>query len=140
MKRYVREAGTASVQALLRRAPRAMARLSEVEVASAVCRRCREGLLSPVEREQILAALGADVPSFVVVELSPEVVVRARQLLAEHPLRSADAIQLASALVLAGASGEPVTFVAFDTALRRAASQEGLRIAGTAASGRSANG
>lgn len=138
MKRYVREAGTASVQTLLRRAPRAMARLSEVEVASAVCRRCREGLLSAVEREEILAALREDLASFVVVELSGEVVDRARRLLATHPLRSADAIQLASALVLADATGEPVTFVAFDAALRRAASAEGLRLAGTAASGRSA--
>ena len=133
----MREAGSASVQALLRRSPRAVARISEVEVASAVCRRCRKGF-SPVEREEILAALGLDIPSFVVVELSPEVVVRARQLLAEHPLRAADAVQLASALVLADASGEPVTFVAFDVALRRAAAEEGLRLAGTAASGRSA--
>lgn len=139
MKRYVREAGTASVQALLRRAPRAMARLSEVEVASAICRRCREGLLSTVEREELLAALGEDLASFVVVELSTEVVGRARRLLTTHSLRSADSIQLASALVLGDATGEPVTFVAFDAALRHAAAAEGLRLAGTAASGRTAS-
>ena len=115
-----------------------MARLSEVEVASAVCRRSREGLLSAVEREGILAALRSDIEAFVVVELSPEVVVRARQLLKEYPLRSVDAIQLASALVLAEASGEPVTFVAFDVALRQAAAGEGLRLAGTAPAGVSA--
>jgi predicted nucleic acid-binding protein len=139
VKRYVREAGTASVQALLRRAPRAAARLSEVEVASAVCRRSREGLLSPVEREELLVAVREDLASFVVVELSPEVVARARRLLTVHPLRSADAIQLASALVLADASGEPVTFVAFDAALCRAATSEGLRLAGTTVSGRKAS-
>ncbi len=137
VKRYVREAGTASIQALLRRTPRAMARLGEVEVASAVCRRSREGLLSSVEREEILAALREDLATFVVVELSPEVVDRSRRLLTTHPLRSGDSIQLASALVLADATGEQVAFVAFDAALRRAASAEGLWLAGTAASGRS---
>jgi hypothetical protein len=62
------------------------------------------------------------------VELSRGVVLRARALLLRHPLRSGDAIQLASALFLQEALGEPVRFAAYDQRLLTAAAAEGLTV------------
>ncbi len=108
--------------------PAATARLSAVEVASAVARRCREGAFSPAERDRALAALEADFPALRVVELSTPVVIEARALLVRRPLRAADAIQLASALLLRRELGEPVTFAAYDDRLKAAAKAEGLNV------------
>ncbi len=54
--------------------------------------------------------------------------VEARALLVRHPLRAADAIQLASALLLRRELNEPVTFAAYDDRLKAAARAEGLTV------------
>ena len=64
-----------------------------------------------------------------VVELNPAVLSLARALLLRHPLRSGDALQLASCLELQERLREPVQLVAFDQRLNDAASREGLRLA-----------
>jgi predicted nucleic acid-binding protein len=53
---------------------------------------------------------------------------RVHDLLARHPLRAADAIQLASALMLSTRSGRAVDFVVYDHRLADAAAAEGLRV------------
>ena len=60
VKRYVREQGSASVRRLLASDAPATARLSEVEVASALIRRSREGAFPLTERDRALAALEPD--------------------------------------------------------------------------------
>ena len=106
----------------------ATARLSAVEVASALARRCREGAFPVAERDRALAALEEDLSALRVVELSTPVVAEARALLVRHPLRAGDAIQLASALLLRRELAEPVTFVAYDDRLKSAAGAEGLTV------------
>ena len=51
-KRYVREIGSQSVRRLLAAGVAATSRLSEVEVASAIARRAREGVLSAEQRDR----------------------------------------------------------------------------------------
>jgi predicted nucleic acid-binding protein len=106
----------------------ATARLSAVEVASALARRCREGAFSVAERDRALTALEDDLSALRVVELSRPVVAEARVLLVRHPLRADDAIQLASALLLRRELAEPVTFAAYDDRLKSAARAEGLTV------------
>jgi hypothetical protein len=65
-------------------------------------RRCREGSFSPAERDRALAALRRDFLVLRLVELVPAVVELARALLARHPLRAGDALQLGSWLFLRG--------------------------------------
>jgi hypothetical protein len=60
------------------------------------------------------------------VELGAEILSSARGLIQRHGLRAFDAIHLASALGLQAAANEPVTFVAADQRLLRAASGERL--------------
>ena len=106
----------------------ATARLSAVEVASALARRCREGAFPATERDRALAALEDDLSALRVVELSTSVVDEARVLLVRHLLRAGDAIQLASALLLRRELAEPVTFAAYDDRLKFAARVEGLTV------------
>lgn len=128
-KRYVREKGSAKVRRLLSSDVPATSRLSAVEIASALMRRSREGALSGKNRDRALTVLDGDLSAMVVVELSPEIVTRARALLKRHPLRAGDAIQLASCLQLQeGLADEPVRFVAFDARLIAAARAEDVRV------------
>jgi uncharacterized protein len=124
-KRYVEEHYSDQVRRLLGGAFLSTCRLTEVEVTSALVRRAREGSLSDRDRDRGLAALRTDLARLTVVELVPEVTALAGELLRRHPLRGADAVQLASSLFLRRRVGE-VEFVAFDERLNRAAEREGL--------------
>ncbi len=127
VKRYVRESESAAVRRALARGDVVISRLSEGEVASALARLTREGHIQTRQRDRALAALLADVAAWHVVECSPAVVTLARTLLTRHPLRSGDAIQLASALRFRQMVLEPLSaFVAYDARLLEAAAQEGL--------------
>ena len=123
-KRYVREAGSIKVRRLLSSDAAATSRLSPVEIASALIRRSREGVLSEAKRESALVMLTEDLTAMLVVELTPEVVTRAQALLQRHALRAGDAIQLASCLHLRDELEESISLVAFDDRLTAAARQE----------------
>lgn len=131
VKRYVHETGTAAVRRILAGGVSATSRLSEVEVASALIRGCREGALSVEERDRALGALSANIVSMYVVELTPELSARATGLLLRHSLRSGDAIQLASCLHLRQHAGTEVGFLVFDTRLAEAARREGVAVLGS---------
>jgi predicted nucleic acid-binding protein len=137
VKRYVREAGSVRVRRLLASAIVATSRLSEVEVASGIIRRAREGAFTSAHRDRALAALQRDMPAFAIVELIPEVTADARALLLRHPLRASDAIQLASCVYLQRQLNRPVPFVAFDQRLVDAAGAEGVAVVATSSSRRS---
>lgn len=126
MKRYVKEAGSDRVFDWMADSLLATSRLSEVEVASALVRRCREGYLPAPDRDRLLAALPSDFAVMAVVELTPEITARCFALLARHRLRPGDSVQLASTLSLQEQVGSPVEFVAFDGRLLEAARAEGL--------------
>ncbi|MEO8092931.1 MAG: hypothetical protein ABI726_09525 [bacterium] len=64
------------------------------------------------------------------VELQPSEAIRAaaERLLAVHPLRAADALQLAAANAWRGGFGRRPPFVCFDQRLRDAAAREGFEV------------
>lgn len=128
VKRYVREQGSVKVRRLVVSDVPATSRLSEVEIASALVRRAREGAFSAAKRDRALAAAANDFPAILVVELTPDITARARTLLQRHNLRTGDAIQLASCLYLQEEFGEKVPLVAFDRRLTGAARREGLTV------------
>ena len=128
MKRYVREPGAVAVRRWLKAAPGAASRLSEVEVASALVRRAREGAFTAEERDRALASLADDFAALIMVEFTPEVTAGARALLLRHRLRAADAVQLASCVYLQREMNQPLPFVAFDVRLAEAARHEGLTV------------
>ena len=103
-------------------------RLSEVEVASALSRRRREGACTASEHDLALQELGSDLSGMSVIEIASGVAARAREIVSRHPLRAGDAIHLASCLLLQNTTGQTVDLVAFDRKLRAAAELEGLAV------------
>ena len=101
---------------------------TRVECLSAVSRRRREGALNAgaeVKAKAILSALSAEWS-----EIQPSELVRhrAERLLAIHPLRSADAFQLAAALIWAQENPQDLEFVCLDQNLLAAAHNEGFTV------------
>ena len=121
-----------SVRRLLKADPAAASRLSEVEVASALVRRAREGAFEAAERDRALASLANDFAALIIVELTSEIATDARALLLRHRLRAGDAVQLASCLYLQREMNQPLpfvlSFVASDDRLTEAARHEGLTV------------
>jgi len=103
---------------------------SPLECASAIARREREAALSPPEAVQAEERLRLFFEAS--QEILPSTAVRnlARRLLRVHPLRAADALQLAAAVL--GAEHAPATldFVSLDARLSDAARREGFRVIG----------
>lgn len=101
---------------------------TRVECFSALSRRRREGALSSdaeLKAKVILSALSTEWS-----EVQPSEVVRQRaeRLLAIHPLRSADAFQLAAALIWAQENPQGHEIVCLDQNLREAAHKEGFTV------------
>lgn len=125
----VAERETERVRGLLREDPHIATWVwTSVEIASAIERRTRQGKL---DRGQRRAALGAfaDLAS-TWDEVTDVLAVRRRALplLARHPLRAADAAQLAAALLLAPEPGPATSFVCLHERLAEAAEREGLLV------------
>ncbi len=99
--------------------------LTPTEMTSALARREREGVLSHAEVAEIEQRAERLFASWAQVELSERVRRTARRLLHTHPLRGADALQLASAVEVATESGV-VEFMTLDQRLNDAAWREGL--------------
>jgi predicted nucleic acid-binding protein len=131
VKRYVRERQRTEVRRLMRVGEMAVSRLSEVEVISAFARVARETVMSHTQRDRAAAAFVADLDSWHVVEVTPEVTATARRLLMQHSLRSGDAVQLASALILQAGIGQALlAVVAYDQRVLDAARAEQLLTVG----------
>lgn len=102
--------------------------VARVECLSALSRRRREGVLSTdaeLKARAILSALSAEWSE---VQPSELVRQRAERLLAIHSLRSADAFQLAAALIWAQENPQGLEIVCLDQTLREAAHKEGFTV------------
>jgi len=133
-KRYVAEAGSNWVKSICNPDVHnviACSNLTEVEVSSAFCRRCREGHITTSERDGLIATLHHDCNAeYYLIEVTNNIRNRAIDLLKNYPLRGYDAMQLATALVanqILVSHGLPaLTFVCADNRLCNAANGEGL--------------
>jgi predicted nucleic acid-binding protein len=101
---------------------------SPVECASALYRRRREGQLASETLRGALQRLDALDTTAETMLPSDNVRLRAQRILATHPLRAADALQLAAALVWSDERPQGESFVCLDERLRQAARQEGFSI------------
>jgi predicted nucleic acid-binding protein len=135
-KRYVQEIGTAWVSALVSPTQGHVlltARITMVEVYSALARRKREGTVPATDCDVAAQAFASHCASeYDFVELSPDVIDVARDLLDRHALRAYDAVQLASALIanraLVAAQLKPLVFLSADDKLNGTAASEGLDV------------
>ncbi len=100
--------------------------LSRVEVISALCRRHRDGALDEGQFRKAKGLLNDVLESAYEVRSIEKVRNRASRLLEVHPLRAADACQLASALVATQEDPDRLPIVTFDQRLMNAAAKEGF--------------
>jgi predicted nucleic acid-binding protein len=128
VKRYVEEDHSETVRKLLSSGMVATSRLSEVEMVSALARRCREGAFPESERDRILQQIPHDFETFYVIEIVREVTKLTYSLLRKHRLRAGDALQLASCLYLSENLDHAIPIIGFDSRLTDAASVEGLDV------------
>jgi len=135
VKQYVDEAGSARLRNLV--ASESVVLLTShilvVEMISAFNRRLREGSVTSDDYARMKAAFDSDLQTrFQIVRFDNSIVVLARALLERHPLRTYDAVHLASALAMrrplvqAGHPGP--TFLCADHRLLDAAEAEGLMV------------
>lgn len=98
--RYVMERSSGNVEGILHdAASMGTSVLTVPEILSALCRRRREGALSPEAYEKAKEALMEDVADAFIVPLSPDVLKRASGLLEEtHEISTVDALHVGSAL------------------------------------------
>ena len=101
---------------------------SPVECQSALRRRRREEDLSAKGLDDALGRLERLAEDVDVVAPTARVRERAGRALAAHPLRAADALQLAAALVWSGDEPAGEGFVCLDDRLREAARHEGFEL------------
>jgi predicted nucleic acid-binding protein len=101
---------------------------SPAECCSGACRRDRESPLPKGSFDRAMTRLRAIVEDADVVAPTSDVRDAAMRLLARHPLPSADALQLAAALLWCEGKPDGETFVSIDDRLREAARREGFRI------------
>jgi len=98
---------------------------SPIECASAIARLHRDGQLTAREEARARALLTTLRASWFEVQPGDAVREQALRILRLHPLRAADALQLAAALEWAGSPPEG-TFVSFNERLGAAAHREGF--------------
>jgi predicted nucleic acid-binding protein len=129
IKRYVREKGSARVVSLLRRHDLLSSAISPVEVMSALYRRNRNGELSDEDFAATLSRVHGERTRWELVELGRTVLNRAEEIVQGIvPMRSLDAIHVASLVTFQAESGTRIPFVTGDDRQRQAAAQIGLDV------------
>ena len=127
VKRYVAEAGSPEVEALINEAQAiGTAVISRAEVAAALARAARSGLVTSEAATKALQAFNADWEHLVRLQLGEPLAARAAALAWEHGLRGYDAVHLASALAWSESLGETLAVATYDRELWRGARAGGL--------------
>lgn len=98
------------------------------ETHSALARKAREGRWTATERRRMREQCRRDLEYVCLIECTAEVRTLAEWLLWRHPLRAADAIHLASALMIGRELDVPVHLATADQRLAKAAVAERLRV------------
>lgn len=134
VKRYALETGSRWVAALTDPAAGNscfIASVTRVELASGLYLKVRTGHISALQAQQATSAFRSELRThFASARIGNAILNRAMRLVALHPLRAYDAIQLATALHLQrgrAVIGLPhLTFLSADRVLNQSAAAEGL--------------
>lgn len=129
VKLYIAERGSERLRTALAAGggPAATSFLTFAEIHATFARRNRERLLEEEEWDQLRQRFASDWAELLRVPIGDAVLAHVPALCSRHPLRGADALQLASALLLRQ-EGLEVTFSCSDHRLLEAAAGEGLAV------------
>jgi len=125
----VAEPSSAAVKSILSKDPSIVVWwATRTECVSAFMRQRREGGLNMQSERQARQLLGLLAATWSEVQPSDMLRATAERLLAAHPLRAADALQLAAALLWGQRQTANRELVTFDIRLREAGRREGFRV------------
>jgi uncharacterized protein len=129
VKRYIHEPGSEQVRRLLRQHELLSSTLTPVEIVSALGRRRRAGDLSANALAAVLRRMRSDSAGWELVEVNSAVLKCAQELLqGTTPLRTLDAIQVASWITFQTASAIRLPLVTADSRQRQVAVGAGLDV------------
>jgi uncharacterized protein len=135
-KRYIQESGSVWVRSIADPAASHLiylARITDVEVTSAIVRRQRGGHISSQDAAATLRQFRQDlVFGYRIIDVTPALLLTARMVAERQGLRAYDAVQLAAAVELnaqwIAAGTGTITLVSADQELNAAAIAEGLSV------------
>jgi predicted nucleic acid-binding protein len=128
VKLYIAEPGSERMREVAAESgPVAASHLAFAEIHATFARRRREGLLLATEFDELRHRFAGDWLELTQVPTGAEILALVPGLCERHPLRGADALHLASALLLRQ-EGLEITFACSDRHLLEAAASEGLAI------------
>jgi predicted nucleic acid-binding protein len=128
VKRYIVERGSRATAALTAGSGMiATSIVTRAEVAAALAKAVRVGLVSGDRARTAQRSFAGDWPDLVRVPVTEALVERAEALAWAHGLRGYDAVQLASAITWQEAVGTEILLATFDRQLWEAAPQAGVR-------------
>lgn len=129
LRRYLKRLGGEELSHELETAGRyGIAAITRVEVAAALTRLERGGVIHRGERRNAFELLEHDLPVMTEIFLTQDVVTRAYELVQKHGLRGYDGIQLAAADFWRVSLEEPVTIATFDADLWSAANSDNFLV------------
>ena len=132
VKRYYRERGSERLRGLLSGdEPRACSVLGVVEVVATLARKCKALEITREDFELKVAEIERDWRTFVQIELTLDMLDRAKQAAARLALRGSDAVHFAALQSLEqrlSHSGHRVVLVASDRELKEAAEASGIAV------------
>ncbi|HEY5543511.1 MAG TPA: type II toxin-antitoxin system VapC family toxin [Candidatus Binatia bacterium] len=129
VKRYVRERGSAQVGSLLRRHDCLSSAITPVEVLSALGGKKRSGDLSEQEFSTLMSRIQSERIRWELVEITGQVLSWAEEVIhGPLPLRTLDALHVASSMVFQAVSSIEIPFVTGDVRQRDAATHLGLDV------------
>ena len=112
VKRYVNERGRREVLQLLRRNDCVTSAMLPVELRSGLRLRVAEGSIDPSQLPAMLKHVTADRSYWTLIDVGTDVLAAAETLVAAYPIRTLDAIHVASAQLFAARVSMPgLTFV-----------------------------
>jgi predicted nucleic acid-binding protein len=123
----VNEPATAAAKSILAKDPYTVVWwATRTECLSALARQTREGGITTAGERQARQVLETLAKSWTEIQPTDRLRATAERLLAVHPLRAADAFQLAAALLWCRGQTSGMSIVCFDDRLRVAAHKEGF--------------
>jgi predicted nucleic acid-binding protein len=129
VKRYVTERGSRETGELSAKADVvATSLVSRAEVAAALAKAVRLGIVEPDNGRRAQRAFASQWPDIAKVPVTEALMSRAEALAWDFALRGYDAVQLASALTWQEAVGAEITLATFDRQLWEAGKMAGIRI------------
>lgn len=114
VKIYIHEAGSSRVRGLLTSYEFLSSAITPIELHSAVQRRHRQGEITQPNYNSIVSRLAKDRSYWQLVEVVPQILSKAEELVKTANVRTLNAIHIASAIIIQDSFTTPLPFISAD--------------------------